>query len=53
MGVKNQYLKEFIIRDKIFKDDDMFSGRDNNFTFKVIIFLDKYKRVNLSKDTYI
>lgn len=53
MKVRNHYLKELIILDKIYKNDDKCGGTDNNFSFKVTIFLDKYRRVGLSKNTYI
>lgn len=38
---------------KIYKNDDKFSGMSNNFSFKAIIFFDKYKQVKLSKNVYI
>lgn len=39
--------------DKIYKDNDKSDGIDDNFNFKVTIFLDKYRQVGLSKDIYI
>lgn len=39
--------------DKIYKGDDKFGGMGDNFNFKIIIFLNKYRRVDLPKDTYI
>lgn len=51
--IRNQYLKKLIILDEISKDDDNFSGIDDNFSFKDTIFLKKYKRVGLLKDAYI
>lgn len=51
--VKNQYLKEFIMLDKIYKNDDKFDYINNDFSFKMIIFFDKYKQIGLLKDAYI
>ena len=53
IGVRNQYSKEFIMLDKIYKDDDQFSGIGNNFSFKVTIFLDKCRQIGLPKNAYI
>ena len=52
-GVRNQYSKELIMLDKIYKDDDKFGGTGDNFSFKVTIFLDKCRRVGLPEDAYI
>lgn len=52
-GIGNQYSKELIMLDKIYKNDDKFDGTGDNFSFKVKIFLDKCRRVGLPEDTYI
>lgn len=39
--------------DKIYKNDDTFSGTGNNFNFKVIIFYDKCRQIRLLIDAYI
>ena len=39
--------------DKIHKNDDKFSGIDNNFNFKTTIFFDKYRQVGLPINGYI
>lgn len=41
--VRNSYSKKLIILDKININDDKFGGIDNNFSFKVRIFLNKYR----------
>lgn len=53
MGVRNQNSKDFIMLDKIYKNDDKFGDTGDNFSFKVIIFLDKYRWVSLPEDAYI
>ncbi len=53
MGVTNWYSKKPIILDKIYKDDKKFGGMGDNFNFKVLIFLDKYKQIGLLADSYI
>lgn len=53
MEVTNWYPKKLIILDKIYKDDNKFNGIDDNFNFKLTIFLDKYRRVSLPVDSYI
>lgn len=50
--IKIQYLKTFIIINKINKDNNKFNNINNNFSFKVKIFISKYKQVNSPKDTY-
>ena len=49
----NQYLKELIMFDKIYKDKDKFNGICDNFNFKVTIFYDKCRRVGLPPNVYI
>ena len=39
--------------DKIYKDEDKFSGIGDNFNFKVKIFHDKDRQVGLPSDVYI
>ncbi len=39
--------------DKIYKDEDKFSGTGDNFNFKVTIFYDKCRRVGLPPNAYI
>lgn len=51
--VRNQYLKEFIMLDKIYKDDNKFDGIGDNFSFKVSIFHNKCGQVDLPEDIYI
>ena len=41
----NQYAKELTLLEKIYKDNDKFSGTGDNFGFKLTIFLDKCRRV--------
>lgn len=53
MEVKNQYSKEPIMLDKIYKDDDKFGGMGDNFSYKVTIFFDKCRQVCFPKDAYI
>lgn len=53
MGITNQYSKELIMLDKIYKDDNKFGSTGDNFNFKVIIFFDKYRQVGLLTDVYI
>lgn len=38
---------------KIYKNNNKFSGISNNFSFKAIIFYDKYKQVELLKNVCI
>lgn len=53
MGVRNQYLKELIIFDRIYKNDNKFGDIGDKFNFKVTIFLNKYKKVGLPENAYI
>ena len=39
--------------DKIYKDDEKFDDIDDNFDFKLAIFEDKCRRVDLSSEIYI
>ena len=39
--------------DKIYKNDDKFGGTGNNFSFKVTIFLNKYRQIGLPEDAHI
>lgn len=39
--------------DKIYKDEDKFSGTGDSFHFKVIIFYNKYKQIGLPPNAYI
>lgn len=39
--------------DKIYKNNDKFRDMGDNFNFKIIIFLNKCKRVGLPEDAYI
>ena len=39
--------------DKIYKDEDKFSGTGDNFNFKVTIFYNKYRQVGLPPNAYI
>lgn len=41
--VRNQYLKKLIMIDKIYKNNNKFSSTDDNFSFKIINFLNNYK----------
>lgn len=47
-----QYLKKLIQFDKLYKNKDKFSGTEENFTFKLNIFYDKYQLVSFLSDTY-
>ena len=38
---------------KIYKNENKFGDTSDNFNFKVIIFLDKYKQVGLLANSYI
>lgn len=51
--IMNRYLIEFVMLDKIYKDEDKFSGTGDNFNFKVTIFDDKCRRVRLPPNVYI
>ena len=53
MEVTNQYSKKLNIVEKIHTNDDKFSSIGDNFSFKVKIFLDKCRRVDLPEDAYI
>lgn len=53
MEIRNQYLKKFIILDKIYENNDKFNNTSNKFSFKGTIFLDKYKQVSLLESVYI
>ena len=53
IDIINQYLGKLVMLDKIYKDEDQFSGIGNNFNFKVTIFYDKCKQVGLLLNTYI
>lgn len=46
-GNATQYSRELILLDKIYKEEDKFSGTGDNFAFKVNIFYDKCRRVGL------
>lgn len=50
---RNEYLKKFIMLNKIYKDNNKFDGISDNFSFKVTIFLDKCRQVDLPEDAYI
>lgn len=52
---RNYYSKKVIIRNKININDDKFGSIGNNFSFKVRIYLDKYRQVDvgLLKNSYI
>ena len=39
--------------DKIYKEEDKFSGTGDNFNFKVTIFYNKYRQVRLPPNAYI
>lgn len=53
MEIRNWYSKKLIMLYKIYKDNDKLSGKDDNFSFKVTIFLDKYRQVDLRGNSYI
>lgn len=40
---ENQFSHELVFLNKIYKEEDKFSGIGNNFDFKVIVFYDKYQ----------
>ena len=48
-----QWSRELVLLDKIYKDDDKFSGTGDNFVFKVNIYYDKCRRVGLPPDAYL
>lgn len=39
--------------DKIYKDNNKFDGTGDNFNFKVTIFLNKFRQVDLPENVYI
>lgn len=51
--VRNYYSKKFIILDKINMNDDKFDNIGDNFSYKVKIFLDKYRQIGLLENAYI
>ncbi len=50
--MSNNYTKRLALLKKIYKDDDKFNIIDDNFHFKILIFYDKCKRVDLSRIAY-
>ena len=48
-----QWSRELVLLDKIYKDDDKFSGTGDNFVFKVNIYYDKCRRVGLPPNAYL
>lgn len=51
--IRNQYSKELIMFEKIYKDNDKFGSTGDYFSFKVTIFLNKNRSVGLPKNAYI
>ena len=51
--VTNQFSRELTLLDKIYKEEDKFSGTGDNFDFKVTIYYDKCRRVGLPPQAYI
>jgi hypothetical protein len=51
---KNQinYSKKLVLLEKIYKNDDKFDIVNDNFDFKIMIYYDKYKRVDLFSRVY-
>ena len=39
MDIMNQHLKELVMFDKIYKDEDKFSGTGDNFNFNLQSFI--------------
>jgi hypothetical protein len=47
------FFKELSQLDKIYKNDEKFKNTDDNFEFKLKIFINKCKRVELSSHAYL
>ncbi len=49
----DDFFRQLTLLNKIYKKKDKFSDTDNNFDYKVMIFYDKCRRVELSSHAYI
>ena len=48
-----QWPQELALLDKIYKDDDKFSGTGDNFAFQVYIYYDKCQQAGLPPEAYL
>ncbi len=49
----DNYAREIVSLNKIYRDEDRFSDSENNFEFKLLIFFDRCSQMNLSKHAYL
>jgi hypothetical protein len=49
----DNYAREIISLSKIYRDEDRFSDSEDNFEFKLLIFLDRCSQMNLSEHAYL
>jgi hypothetical protein len=49
----SNFSKKLILLDKIYRNDDKFDEIDDNFEFKLMIFQNKCRRVDLFQEAYI
>lgn len=49
----NQFSRQLVLLDKIYKEEDKFGGTGDNFDFKVTVYYDKCRRADLPSHAYI
>ncbi len=50
---ENDFFRQLTLLNKIYKKKDKFNDTDSNFDYKIMIFYDKCRRVELSSHAYI
>jgi hypothetical protein len=50
---ENDFFRQLVLLNKIYREKDKFSDTSNNFDYKVMIFYDKCRRVELLSHAYI